>query len=113
VEVQGKERTLIFDTGAPDLFLDASVVGIDPSDLESDGPWTQASAVKAKQLKMTEQKVEFRFAGRRFRINAAILDCRHISEISGKKVEGIIGVIVFEQFKRVTIDFEKSRIELW
>jgi hypothetical protein len=38
VEVEGKERVLVLDTGAVDLILDTSVVGMKPSDLKEKGP---------------------------------------------------------------------------
>ena len=51
-------------------------------------------------------------AGRKFGITAAILDCKRVSDIAGSKVEGIMGVVILQQFKKVTIDFENSRLEL-
>jgi len=106
VKVEGKERILIVDTGAVDLLLDPSVVGMKPSDLKEKGPWIPNGA-----LKIAERMVTIEIAGRKFGIAAAILDCKRISEISGKKVDGIIGLEILEQFKKVTIDFEKKRLE--
>ena len=107
VKVEGKERVLIVDTGAVDLLLDPSVVGMKPSDLKEKGPWNPNSA-----LKIAEHRVMLEIAGRKFGITAAILDCKRVSEIAGTKVEGIIGIVIFQQFKKITIDFENSRLEL-
>src|ERR1043166_3147301 len=46
VKVEGKERILIVDTGAVDLVLDTSVVGMKPSDLKEKGPWNPNGALK-------------------------------------------------------------------
>jgi hypothetical protein len=107
VKVEGKERILIVDTGAVDLLLDPSVVGMKPSDLKERGPWNPNGT-----LKIGERKVVLEIAGRRFGIQAAILDLKPVSDLAGTKVEGIIGVLIFQQFKKVTIDFENSRLEL-
>jgi len=107
VKVEGKERILIVDTGAVDLLLDPSVVGMKPSDLRQNGPWNPNGA-----LKIAEHRVVLEIAGRKFGITAAILDCKRVSDIAGSKVEGIMGVVILQQFKKVTIDFENSRLEL-
>ena len=107
VKVEGKDRVLIVDTGAVDLLLDPSVVGMKPSDLKEKGPWNPNGA-----LKIAERRVVLEIAGKKFGISAAILDCKRVSEIAGSKVDGIIGLLIFQQFKKVTIDFENSRLEL-
>jgi hypothetical protein len=107
VEVEGKERVLVLDTGAVDLVLDASVVGMKPSDLRENGPWNPNGSIK-----MAERRVAFLFAGKKFSIMAAILDCKPLSDIAGSKIDGIIGIVIFQRFKKVTIDFENSRLEL-
>jgi hypothetical protein len=107
VKVEGKDRILIVDTGAVDLLLDPSVVGMKPSELNEKGPWNPNGA-----LKIAERRVVLEIAGKKFGISAAILDCKRVSEIAGTKVDGIIGIVIFQQFKRVTIDFENSRLEL-
>ena len=107
VKVEGKERILIVDTGAVDLLLDPSVVRMKPSDLRQNGPWNPNGA-----LKIAEHRVVLEIAGRKFGITAAILDCKRVSDIAGSKVEGIMGVVILQQFKKVTIDFENSRLEL-
>jgi hypothetical protein len=107
VEVEGKERVLVLDTGAVDLVLDTSVVGMKPSDLKEKGPWNPNGS-----LKMAERRVAFQFAGRKFSIVAAILDCKPLSDFAGRKIDGIIGIVIFQQFKKVTIDFENSRLEV-
>src|SRR4029434_4700494 len=69
VKVEGKERILIVDTGAVDLLLDPSVVGMKPSDLRQKGPWNPNGA-----LKIAERRVVVEIAGKKFGISAAILD---------------------------------------
>jgi hypothetical protein len=108
VEVEGIERTLVFDTGAVDLVLDPSVVGLKASDLNEKSLLNMNTS-----LRIAERRVTFRFAGRKFSILAAVLDCRRLSKLAGTKVEGIIGIAVFEQFRKITIDFENARIEVW
>lgn len=108
VKIEGKERTLILDTGAVDLILDPSVVGLKLSDLKSDGRiWNPNGA-----LKFGERRVTLEFGRRKFNVMAAILDCKPISDISGIKVDGIIGMVILQQFKKVSFDFENSRLEL-
>jgi len=108
VKVDGKERVLILDTGAVDLLLDPSVVGMKPSDLKERGPWNPNGA-----LKIAQRRVIVEIAGKKFGITATILDCRPVSEIAGNKVDGIMGIAVFQKFKKVTIDFKNSRLELF
>lgn len=108
VKIEGKERTLILDTGAVDLVLDPSVVGMKPSDLKPNSRiWNPNGG-----LKFAERRVTAEFGGRKFNVMAAILDCKPISDISGIKVDGIIGMVILQQFKKVSIDFENSRLEL-
>ena len=108
VKVDGKERLLILDTGAVDLLLDPSVVGMKPSDLKERGPWNPNGT-----LKIAQRRVIVEIAGKKFGITAAILDCRPVSEIAGNKVDGIMGIAIFQKFKKVTIDFKNSRLELF
>lgn len=108
VKIEGKERTLVLDTGAVDLVLDPSVVGMKLSDLNSEGRIWNPNGT----LKFAERRVTVQFGGKKFNIMAAILDCKPISDISGTKVEGIIGIVILQQFKRVSFDFENSRLEL-
>jgi hypothetical protein len=108
VKVDGKERILILDTGAVDLLLDPSVVGMKPADLKERGPWNPNGA-----LKIAERRVTVEIAGKKFGITAAILDCKPVSKIAGSKVDGIMGIAILERFKKVTIDFENSRLELF
>jgi hypothetical protein len=61
---------------------------------------------------MAERRVVLQFAGKKFSIVAAILDCKRLSDIAGCKIDGVIGIVIFQQFKKVTIDFENSRLEL-
>lgn len=107
VKIDGKERTLVLDTGAVDLILDISAVGMKLSDLKQTGPWNPNGS-----LKTATRRVVIEIAGKKFAVLAAILDCKPISEIAGVKVEGIIGMVVFEHFKKVTFDFENSKLEL-
>jgi hypothetical protein len=108
VKIEGKERTLILDTGAVDLVLDPSVVGMKLSDLKSDGQiWNPNGG-----LKFAERRVTIEFGGRKFNMAAAILDCKRIADISGTNVDGIIGIVILQQFKKVSFDFEHSRLEL-
>ena len=107
-KVEGKERILIVDTGAVDLLLDPSVVGMKSSDLTKRGPWNPNGP-----LKIAERMIAIEIVGRKFGIMAAILDCKRISEISGKKVDGIIGIFILEQFKKVTFNFERQRLEFF
>jgi hypothetical protein len=108
VKVEGIERTLILDTGAVDLVLDPSVVGMKLSDLKPNGRiWNPNGS-----LKFAERRVTAEFGGRKFKVVAAILDCKPISDISGTKVDGIIGMVILQQFKKVSFDFENSRLEL-
>jgi hypothetical protein len=107
VKVDGKERTLVLDTGAVDLILDISAVGMKLSDLKQAGPWNPNGS-----LKTATRRVDIEIAGKKFTVLAAILDCKPVSEIAGVKVEGIIGMVVFEHFKKVSFDFENSKLEL-
>jgi hypothetical protein len=107
VKIDGKERTLVLDTGAVDLILDVSAVGMKLSDLKEAGPWNPNGSMKT-----ATRKVVVEIAGKKFSILAAILDCKPISAIAGTKVEGIIGMTIFKQFKQVTFDFENSKLEL-
>jgi hypothetical protein len=43
VKIDGKERTLVLDTGAVDLILDVSAVGMKLSDLKEAGHGTQTA----------------------------------------------------------------------
>lgn len=108
VKVEGIERTLILDTGAVDLVLDPSVVGMKLSDLKSDGRiWNPNGG-----LKFAQHRATIEFGGRKFSVMAAILDCKSISDISGTKVDGIIGMVILQRFKKVSFDFENLRLEL-
>jgi len=107
VKIDGKERTLVLDTGALDLILDVSAVGMKLSDLKEAGPWNPNGS-----LKTATRRVIIEIAGKKFNVLAAILDCKPISDIAGTKVDGIIGMVIFEQFKKATFDFENSKLEL-
>ena len=108
VKIEGKERTLILDTGAADLVLDPSVVGMKLSDLKPDRRmWNPNGA-----LRFAERRVTVEFGRKKFNVTAAILDCKTISDIGGTKVDGIIGMVILQQFKKITFDFENSRLEL-
>lgn len=107
VRVDGKERILIVDTGAVDLVLDPSVVGLKSSDLKEKGHWNPNGVPK-----IAERRVVLEIAEKKFGITAAILDCKRVSEIAGRKIDGIIGIVILQQFRKVIIDFENSRLEL-
>ena len=78
------------------------------SDLKSDGRiWNPNGG-----LKFAERKVTLEFGRKKFNVMAAILDCKPISYISGTKVDGIIGMVILQQFKKVSFDFENSMLEL-
>jgi hypothetical protein len=108
VRIDGKERNLVVDTGAVDLFLDPNVVGLKSPDLREKGSWNPNGVPK-----IAERRVVLEIAEKKFGITAAILDCKQISAIAGNKIDGIIGIVIFQQFKKIIIDFENSRLEVW
>lgn len=110
VQVNGRPRTFILDTGAQNCIIDLRAVGRTLADLNSaivkqslPGSKTGAAVIS----------VSLRVGSREFREwKGVAMDLRPMDKDFGMRVDGILALDLLSKFKRMTVDFEHMRLEL-
>jgi hypothetical protein len=107
VKVNGKDATLLVDTGAASTFVSAKLAGVEhelqrsrfraDAGMDVSGVWTRA---------------RLSLAGWQTTIDVKAIDCAPISQRFKRRIDGILGQDVLRSFGRVTIDFKAKTLEL-
>jgi hypothetical protein len=110
VRVNGKPAALILDTGSNTTILSAEISGLNPARLPrakpprkgtgfvGDGRWGQATLTIGTTVWKDKRVL--------------VLDTKELSRAFQRKIDGILGQDILDEFKYVEINFEEQRLTL-
>jgi predicted aspartyl protease len=110
VQVNGRPRTFILDTGAENCVIDLRSVGLTLADLNSAIVKESVSGSKTGAAFIS---VSLRVGGKEFsEWKALATDLRPMEKDFGARVDGILGRDLLAKFKGMNLDFEHMTLEL-
>jgi predicted aspartyl protease len=111
VQVNGRPRTFILDTGAQNCIIDLRSVGfLTLADLNSAFVKDGVSGGKKGAVFIL---LSLRVGGKEFREwEAMATDLRNMEKDFGTRVDGILALDFLAKFARVTLDFEHMTVEI-
>lgn len=110
VRVNGKLAVLILDTGSNTTILSPEVSGLDPGNLRradppkkgtgfvEDGHWGEATLVTGARIWKNHRVL--------------VADMKSITSAMHRKIDGVLGQDILDEFKYIEIDFEHKRLVL-
>jgi hypothetical protein len=110
IVVNGKPAVLILDTGSSTTILSPEVSGLDPINLGradpprkgtgfvGDGRWGEVTLVTGARIWKDHRVL--------------IVDMKSISDAMHRKIDGILGEDILDEFKCIEIDFEHKHLVL-
>jgi hypothetical protein len=110
VQVNGKPAALILDTGSSTTILSPEASGLDPIHLRraeppkkgsgfvGDGRWGEVTLITGARIWKDHRVL--------------VLDMKSISDTMHRKIDGILGQDILDEFKCIEIDFEHRRLVL-
>jgi hypothetical protein len=110
VQVNGKPAALILDTGSSTTILSPEASGLDPINLRraeppkrgsgfaGDGRWGEVTLVTGERIWKDHRVL--------------VLDMKSISDTMHRKIDGLLGQDILDEFKSIEIDFEHKRLVL-
>ncbi len=109
IEVNGRQRQVILDTGAESTVLSPSVVGATAMDVKTaafaSGPGMRGEAMwRQVDLKLGKN--------RWFDRGVAVMNLAEVSKVYNRNVDGLLGQDILREFKSVTLDFANRQLVL-
>lgn len=111
VKVSGEPRTFLLDTGAARTVVSPEVAGVTKMELKlarfrSSGPGIAGEATWARVS-------SFRLGDKRwYDRTVVVMDLKKVSEVYGRKIDGLLGQDILLEFDRVTFDFKNHKLVL-
>lgn len=110
VQVNGRPRTFILDTGAQNCVIDLRSVGLTLADLNSA---IVKEGVSGHKTGAAFISVSLRVGRKEFsEWNALATDLRPMEKDFGTRVDGILALDLLAKFEGMTLDFEHMTLEL-
>lgn len=107
--VDGQMGKFIFDSGAPELMLNAQYFDSKPTHRSKQSSGITGTIQNLGQLKV--KKFDW-YGFTKNRFIAKVVDLQHLEKRKNIKIHGLIGFEIFRNFELV-IDYQKRYIELW
>lgn len=110
VEVNGQDRTFVMDTGASHTVVSHAAVGVTQYELKrarfNPGPGVSGEATWAEVRSLCLGE------SRWHDLRIVVMNMDQVSQVFGRRIDGLLGQDVLMEFDRVEIDYKTRRITL-